>query len=207
MIFVALGYVCYRVDDFVLLTICMAAIGATLGFLVWNYPRGLIFSGDGGAYFLGFLIAEISVLLIARHPDVSAWMPLLLVAYPVFEMLFSIYRRKFLLNKAVDSPDAMHLHQMVYKRLVRWKIGSDDPQHLIQRNSLTSPYLWALTLLTVIPAMLFWDQPMLLVLSGGLFLVCYVSVYRMIVKLRCPKWMVLRDRGGRECAAQASRIL
>lgn len=207
MIFVALGYVCYQVDDYVLLTICLAAIGATLGFFVWNFPRGLIFSGDGGAYFMGFLIAEISVLLIARHPDVSAFVPLLLVAYPVFEMLFSIYRRKFLLNKAVDSPDAMHLHQMVYKRLVRWKIGSGDPQHLIQRNSLTSPYLWALNLLTVVPAMLFWDQPLLLVLSGGMFMVCYVSFYRMIVKLHCPKWMVLRNRSKHECATQASRVL
>ena len=51
-------------------------IGAVLGFFVWNFPAGLIFLGDGGAYFIGFLLAELSVLLLRpqlrRLADVPA---------------------------------------------------------------------------------------------------------------------------------------
>ena len=65
-----------------------------LGFFVWNFPAGLIFLGDGGAYFLGFYLAELAILLLHRNPEVSPMFPLLLCIYPVFETLFSIYRRK-----------------------------------------------------------------------------------------------------------------
>ena len=71
--------------------ICLA--GATAGFLVWNYPRGLIFAGDGGAYLWGVVIAMASVLLVQRHALVSPWFPMLLLIYPVWETLFSIYRK------------------------------------------------------------------------------------------------------------------
>ncbi len=50
-------------DDFIGL-LALAGIGAILGFFIWNFPTGLIFLGDGGAYFLGFLVAELSILLL-----------------------------------------------------------------------------------------------------------------------------------------------
>ncbi|MBY0579664.1 MAG: glycosyltransferase [Burkholderiales bacterium] len=193
MIFAALAYVSFQVNDPALVAMCLAAIGATAGYLVWNYPKGLMFAGDGGAYFLGFIIAEISVMLVARHTEISPLFPLLLVAYPVWETVFTIYRRKFLQNRAVDSPDAMHLHQMIYKRLVRWKTGSKNPNHLIQRSSLTSPYLWGIASLSIIPAMIFWKNPHLLAISMGLFIVFYVWFYRQIVKFNCPQWLVLHS--------------
>lgn len=52
----SLAYVALQVNDmFVLVTALMVA-GATAGFLIWNYPVGLIFLGDGGAYFIGFML-------------------------------------------------------------------------------------------------------------------------------------------------------
>nr|WP_274381752.1 hypothetical protein [Massilia cavernae] len=42
--------------------------GATAGFLIWNYPVGLIFLGDGGAYFIGFMLGELALLLVMRNP-------------------------------------------------------------------------------------------------------------------------------------------
>ena len=44
---------------------------AVLGFLLVNFPHGRLFLGDGGAYLLGFLIAEMAVMLVVRHPTVS----------------------------------------------------------------------------------------------------------------------------------------
>ncbi|HEY1042329.1 MAG TPA: glycosyltransferase, partial [Telluria sp.] len=61
---ISLGYVALQVGDtFVLVTALMVA-GATAGFLIWNYPVGLIFLGDGGAYFIGFMLGELALLLV-----------------------------------------------------------------------------------------------------------------------------------------------
>ena len=191
-IFLAIIYVCFKVQDIVLMSVCFAMVGAVLGFLFWNFPRGLIFAGDGGAYLIGFMIAEISVLLVARNPAVSPWFPLLCVIYPVFETVFSIYRRKFLQGRAVGYPDALHLHQMIYKRMVLWMVGSKDARHLTQRNSMTSPYLWLLTSFSVVPAMLFWNRTWVLMLFCLLFVLGYLYLYRMIVRFKVPNWLVLR---------------
>lgn len=92
----ALGYVGFLAGDTLVWRTALALAGAILGFFLWNYPRGLIFLGDGGAYFIGFILAELSVLLVARNPAVSPWFPLLVLIYPIFETIFSIYRRTIL---------------------------------------------------------------------------------------------------------------
>jgi UDP-GlcNAc:undecaprenyl-phosphate/decaprenyl-phosphate GlcNAc-1-phosphate transferase len=48
-----ISYVAFQVNDYPIMISGIAMIGSLLGFLVWNYPRGLIFLGDGGAYFVG----------------------------------------------------------------------------------------------------------------------------------------------------------
>lgn len=192
MMSTALAYVSFKLGDTALLLVCVALMGALLGFLVWNFPLGLIFAGDAGAYLVGFLLAEVSVLLVARHPGVvSPWFPMLLMVYPVFETVFSIYRRKKR-QAAAGLPDSMHFHQMVYKRLVRWMVGSAEVRDLTRRNSLTAPYLWAVGLFSVAPAVLFWQHERLLQLGCLLFVVGYVWLYRRIVRFRAPRWLVLR---------------
>ncbi|BBH14695.1 glycosyltransferase family 4 protein [Chromobacterium haemolyticum] len=191
-IFLAMAYAAFKVQDTALMGVCFAMVGAIAGFLFWNFPRGLIFAGDGGAYLVGFMIAEVSVLLVARHEQISPWFPLLCVIYPVFETVFSIYRRKFLQGRRIGYPDALHLHQLVYMRLVRWMVGSKDVDHKTMRNSLTSPYLWALSSVSVVPAMLFWNNTPVLIGFVLAFMVTYVKLYRMIIRFRTPRWMLLR---------------
>ena len=79
----SIGYVAFQVGDELILALALAGIGAVLGFFVWNFPAGLIFLGDGGAYFLGFYVAELAILLLHRNPAVS----------PMFPLLVCIYRR------------------------------------------------------------------------------------------------------------------
>ena len=194
MIFGALGYVAFLLGDTLLWTTSAALIGALLGFLVWNYPRGLIFLGDGGAYFLGFMAGELSVLLVVRHPEVSPWFPMLLMIYPVFETLFSIYRKKILRGMSPGEPDGVHLHMLVYKRLVRWAVGSSEAEDRNNRNALTSPYLWVLSSMAIFPAMLFWRSTPILFGFVLLFAVSYVCLYRRIVLFKVPRRLVLRKK-------------
>jgi small-conductance mechanosensitive channel len=91
-------------------------------------------------------------------------------------------------------PDATHLHQMIYGRLVRWAIGSDEKQDIVTRNSLTAPYLWLLTTMAVIPAVLFWDNAWLLRGFMLLFCLSYVMVYRRLVQFKTPAWLTLTRR-------------
>lgn len=194
MILGAFAYVAYWVGDVLIWSSCAALAGGLFGFLIWNYPRGLIFLGDGGAYFLGFMIGEISVLLIVRNPEVSPWFPLLVVIYPVFETLFSIYRKKILRGISPGVPDGVHLHMLVYKRLVRWAVGSKEAGDRTSRNALTSPYLWVLSSLAIAPAVLFWRSTPVLMFFVFLFALIYLWLYRSIVLFHVPRGLVLRKK-------------
>jgi UDP-GlcNAc:undecaprenyl-phosphate GlcNAc-1-phosphate transferase len=88
----ALAHVALQVGDRALAALLVTMAAATAGFLLWNYPRGMLFAGDGGAYIWGVVIALASLSLVQRNPAVSPWFPMLLLIYPVWETVFSIYR-------------------------------------------------------------------------------------------------------------------
>ena len=72
-----------------------AALGSSLGFLRWNFAPAKIFMGDGGAMFLGFLMATLGLKLrIAAAHEAAEWLaPVLILAVPVFDTtLISISR-------------------------------------------------------------------------------------------------------------------
>jgi UDP-GlcNAc:undecaprenyl-phosphate/decaprenyl-phosphate GlcNAc-1-phosphate transferase len=187
----AVAYVALQVGDRQLAGMVLALAGATAGFLLWNYPRGLIFAGDGGAYLWGVVIAVATVQLVMRYPQVSPWFPVLLLIYPVWETLFSIYR-KLVRGQSPGVADALHFHQLIYRRIVREVFHDDEARRMLMRNNRTSPYLWGFTLLTVVPAVLFWHNTLVLVGFTALFVVSYVWVYVSIVRFRSPRWLKLR---------------
>lgn len=192
LILAALAYVGFQVGDVTIGWLALAGLGAVLGFFVWNFPAGLVFLGDGGAYFLGFYVAELAILLLHRNPTVSPMFPLLLCIYPVFETLFSIYRKKFLRGMSPGVPDGVHFHMLVYRRLMRWAVGDRSAKALTRRNSMTSPYLWIMCMLAVVPAVLWWDNTAVLATCIVLFGVLYTVLYWRIVRFKSPRWLVVR---------------
>ncbi len=189
----ALMHVALQVGDRQLAALLICLIGATGGFLVWNYPRGLFFAGDGGAYLWGGVIAIASITLVQRHAEVSPWFPMLLLIYPVWETIFSIYR-KLARGVSPGVADALHFHQLIYRRIVREVFHDDEARRMLTRNNRTSPYLWGFTLLTVIPAVLFWRNTPVLMGFCALFVCTYVPLYLMIVRFKVPRW-IRRGRG------------
>ena len=186
----ALAYVAFSVGDPLVGTLALAGVGAVLGFFIWNFPAGLIFLGDGGAYFVGFFFAETAILLLARNAGtVSPLFPLLVAIYPVFETLFSVYRRRFLRQTPPSMPDGIHLHSLVYRRVLRWAVGDHSAKTLTRRNSMTSPYLWILCMLSVGPAMLFFDNTPMLAVFLLMFVATYIGLYWRIVRFRSPRWL------------------
>jgi UDP-N-acetylmuramyl pentapeptide phosphotransferase/UDP-N-acetylglucosamine-1-phosphate transferase len=191
---ISLAYVAAQVGDVFVLVSALMVAGATAGFLIWNYPVGLIFLGDGGAYFIGFMLGELALLLVMRHPEVSTWYAALLLIYPAFETVFSAYRRLFLRGKSPAMPDGIHLHSLVFRRIVQWAVGRKEGKALMKRNSMTSPYLWLFSLMAVIPATLFWRNTGVLIFFCALFVVSYVWLYARIVRFKSPRWLILRKK-------------
>ena len=188
MMFGGLAGAAAIVDDPEVLAQSLVMMGAITGFLVWNYPRGLIFAGDGGAYLWGAVIAVVCVLLVLRHPQVSPWFPMLLLIYPVWETAFSIYR-KIARGQSPGLADALHFHQLIHRRIVRQVFDDDEVRGMLMRNNRTSPYLWGFAMLTVLPAVLFWNQTPLLMLFVLIFIVSYVWAYTRIIRFKVPRWL------------------
>lgn len=189
----AIAYVAFRVGDIPMVMMPLALIGCIAGFFVWNYPRGLIFLGDGGAYLIGFWIAISSILIIIRNTQISPWFALIINAYPVFETLFTIWRRKIHQGKSPGLPDAAHFHSLIYRRLLRWAYV---PQHTHSRdefafsaNAKTSPYLWLFSSLIIMPGVLWWNLTWVLQLSFAIFCISYWWIYKSIVHFSTPKWL------------------
>jgi len=202
----ALAYVSFQCDDPLIGSVSLAGIGAVLGFFLWNFPAGLIFLGDGGAYFLGFFVSELSILLLQRNPgEVSPLFPLLVCVYPVFETLFSIYRRSFLRALPPSVPDGIHLHSLIYRRVLRWAVGSRSTKAITRRNSMTSPYLWLLCMFSVVPAVLFWNNTAVLAVFLVLFGVSYVALYWRIVRFKSPRWLKFPPSRARMAAEADNR--
>jgi UDP-N-acetylmuramyl pentapeptide phosphotransferase/UDP-N-acetylglucosamine-1-phosphate transferase len=194
IVLAALAWVASQAGDPVVLAASLAMLGALLGFLVFNYPSGRIFMGDGGAYLLGFWLGELSVLLVVRNPDVSPWFPLLLLAYPVVETLFSIYRKVFLRGHSAGRPDGLHLHMLIYKRLARIGMASKARKNRLRRNSTVAPYIWVGTTLYIVPALLLWHSTFWMVTLAAAFWVGYLWLYFRLTRWRTPNWLVISPR-------------
>jgi UDP-N-acetylmuramyl pentapeptide phosphotransferase/UDP-N-acetylglucosamine-1-phosphate transferase len=189
IIFLAYAYVSYLLGDFFLLYLSLTVTFALIGFFFWNFPFGYIFLGDGGAYLLGFLAGLLGVLVVEKYPEVSPWFPFLLLLYPIYETIFSIIRKKFMRDTSPFEPDPIHLHMLFYKRLIKPNVGNALPNFLT--NSLTSPYLWFITFICVIPAVLFWNRTILLMLFSILFMLFYTWLYFRIVRFKTPECLTL----------------
>ena len=133
--------------DEVVMKLCLWGIASLVGFLVLNYPFGKIFLGDGGAYLAGFWLAECAVLLLARNPQISTWSVLLCCIYPVFETVYSMYRRHVIHKVPSGLPDMGHMHQLLFKQLSasRWFRSQAGKPWL--GHGLTSAKIWAMTAL------------------------------------------------------------
>lgn len=86
-----------------------AVLGAAAGFLRWNFKPAKIFMGDGGAMFLGFLMATLSLKLRLEHANhFSSWLaPVLVLGATIFDTtLVTISRsRRGLLPFATPGKD------------------------------------------------------------------------------------------------------
>jgi len=173
----AIVYVAHILGDILIFQLGLIFAFSILGFFILNFPFGKIFMGDGGAYFVGFILAIIGLLFVKRHDELSNWFVLLIFIYPMYELLFSMFRRKFINNSVIYEPDALHLHSLIYKKIISHKSLNFNK---VLSNSVTSPFLWILSLFGIIPATIWYESDPILIFSAILFMSIYSLIYKLI---------------------------
>lgn len=89
-------------------------IGATSGFLLYNFHPAKIFMGDSGSMFLGYMISVISLLGFKNVTLTSFFIPIVILAIPILDTLFAIIRR-LLKGQSFAKADKEHFHHQILK--------------------------------------------------------------------------------------------
>lgn len=152
------------------------AVGICLGFLPWNFHPAKVFMGDSGALLLGLLMASSTIAVGGQSDDSytgQSWfffgplvLPLLLLAVPLLDMVFSVVRRAKN-RQGLSTADKGHLHH----RLLELGHG--------QRRAVV--ILWGFTALcsafALIPALIGSGAGVVPILLGAAALVGFAVLF------------------------------
>ncbi|UUZ63752.1 glycosyltransferase [Polaromonas sp. P1-6] len=180
VVLTSFGFMATALGDVDLALTSLILAGAVLGFGLVNWPLGRIFLGDGGAYFVGFALAWLAVLMLARHPEVSAWAPMLVCGYPILEVFFSIARRRRRGSSPGDA-DRLHLHSLVKRRVVRALLPRASS---LVRNSFTGALMWVAAMLPAVIAVSWPTRTSALMLGFTVCALVYSVVYARLTQFR-----------------------
>ncbi len=93
----------------------LALCGAILGFLTYNLSPAVIFMGDAGSMFIGFMLGILSIMSMSEESVVVFVVPVFLILVPIMDMCMSVLRR-LILRVPLMKPDKMHFHHILNKR-------------------------------------------------------------------------------------------
>ena len=165
---VSIIIVAYQAQILDVAILALVIASGVLGFLILNFPYGRIFLGDGGAYFLGFSLAIILVILTQSQSSiVSPWYGFCVMVYPIWEVLFSIFRKK-LAGFSAMKPDSKHLHMLLFKRL--------------ESNPLTSLIIVCANAPFIAIATLFYPNTFVLIITTLVFISIYCLIYFRLLR-------------------------
>jgi UDP-GlcNAc:undecaprenyl-phosphate/decaprenyl-phosphate GlcNAc-1-phosphate transferase len=155
----------YRIGDQSLLIVSGITFSAIFGFYLFNFPKGKIFLGDGGAYSIGFILAVIAILIVKNNPaKVDPFYAFLSLIYPVWEVIFS-FTRRILDKKSPLQPDSNHIHQFLFHTFAE------------NNNPKTSLFVYPIVILFCAIACSFPGNTILLALSALAFIIMYTLSY------------------------------
>jgi len=105
-----MGIIAYFMGQPTTLLVSLVLVGGTLAFLRYNFNPAKVFLGDGGAYFLGFVLAAVSVEGAFKSATlVGLLVPILVLGLPIFDTMYNIVRR-LLSGKPIYVADRGHTH-------------------------------------------------------------------------------------------------
>ncbi len=168
----SIAVISFVVGNFAVFFMVLILMSSIAGFFILNFPRGRIFLGDGGAYLIGFLFAFLLITLTQDSRQyVSAYYGLCVMIYPVFEVLFSMWRRKVWRKKEATQADSLHIHQLIFRRKTRV-------------NHQTAVILWLFNAPFIILASVFYNHTIALGATILAFIALYLRTYLKMVRFK-----------------------
>ncbi len=148
----------------------VALLFSSLGVFVLNFPFGRIFIGDGGAYFLGMAIS-VGLIKIYQENSLSPWFVFLMLLYPITEAISSAVRRILSKISALNA-DNRHLHHLIYRRVSKMSISSENVKH-----SLVTFLMFILYFPFLLAANYFAKDTVILQILSLIFIFFYLFLY------------------------------
>lgn len=181
---VALSLIAYQGGYLVMVELALMLAAVVFGFFLMNYPFGLIFLGDAGAYTLGFVLSWFGIAVLLHVPDASPWAILLTMFWPVADTLLAIWRRARRKSDAM-APDRLHVHQMVMRGVEICLLGRKRRRI---SNPLSTLILAPFVMAPPLVGVLLWNQTVLafaaVVIFAVLFFVAYWIAPKVIARCR-----------------------
>ncbi len=168
LILISFSLTAIKVDETDILQLNAIVGAATIGFLLLNFPKGKIFLGDSGAYLLGFLIALSGIFLAGNYESVSPWYILCTLIYPVWEVIFSIIRKRRQ-GKSPFEPDRYHLHMLINRNITK-------------NNPLTAVFIVCACSPFILVPTLYQNNSGASFATAVLFIACYMFLYQQLMK-------------------------
>lgn len=164
----ALSIIAFTIDDFRNSYFGILIAMMLLGVLIFNFPYGKIFLGDGGAYLIGFLLATYIVIYVNDNKNISPFLICQILIYPSYEMLRSFTRRLFSKKGNIFKPDRKHLHSLLYQKNLR-ELNFNE----ISINCITGIQIIFLQAVNVTIAVCFYDRVDIIIISIIIFIMLY----------------------------------
>jgi len=112
---IVLLVLCVLSENLLVAVVLAGLSGATLGFLRYNFNPASIFLGDSGSYFLGYMLATMSIQgSIKSQAAATILIPIIALGLPLIDTVWSAARR-FIFGRRIFHPDREHIHHMLLK--------------------------------------------------------------------------------------------
>ena len=129
---VALAFIALQWGQLGVALLCASLAGAAIGFLMWNWRPASILMGDTGAYFMGYIIASVTIQgAFKMAAAIAIFVPLLVLAVPLLDTALSPVRR-LLKGQHPFTADRDHLHH----RLIA--LGLSEPRVVLLTYIITA---------------------------------------------------------------------
>lgn len=108
-----IAFLAYQSENVPVLLLSLTVMGGILGFLRYNTHPAIVFLGDAGSQFLGFITVALTIFLVERvNQALSPALPLLLLGLPILDTLWVIGVR-LAAGRSPFSPDRKHIHHQL----------------------------------------------------------------------------------------------
>ena len=101
----------FYTGQIVMAVLMLGMLGSLTGFLFFNFNPAKVFMGDGGSFFLGFVISAGSVVCVAKASTlVGIAVPALALGVPLLDTAFTVIRRGILDRRSIFAAERGHIH-------------------------------------------------------------------------------------------------